>query len=113
MSDEILRRAEALLAEERRAVMAADFDALDEIAGRKAAVMSELRDVRAPAERLRQLRRTAERNGELLAASARGLRAVIRRLSEIRSANGPLRTYSQDGRQQTFGAARGSFERKA
>ena len=113
MTDDILRRAEALLDDERRAVMAADFGALPEIVRRKEAVLAELDWVRAPVERVRQLKAAAERNGALLTASAKGLRSVIRRMSEIRSANGPLRTYGQDGRQQTFGATPGKFERKA
>ena len=109
----IVERASALLEDERAALVAADFKALEDVATRKEALFEELRRTRAPEASLARLRQAAERNAALLAASARGLRAVTRRIAEIRAATGSLRTYSQDGRAQTVGAGQGSLERRA
>ncbi|MBM9596112.1 flagellar protein FlgN [Roseitranquillus sediminis] len=110
---DVVERVAALLEEERAAVLAADFDAMSAIAGRKEPLFVELREAHPTEACLGRLRRMAEENAGLLAASARGIRSVTRRIAEIRSANGPLRTYSQDGRAQTAGVTSRSLERRA
>lgn len=113
MSDSRLREAERLLDEERRALMDGDLAALAGLVERKEALAHLLSGSDVSRERLAVLKVKAERNAELLAASARGVRTVIRRIGEIRDANGPLRTYGRDGMQQTLGTAAGSLEKRA
>lgn len=104
---------EDLLEEERAALLAGDFEALADLVERKQALTDELLRDGTQQSALQRLRRRAERNAGLIEASIRGMRTVARRLAEIRRANGPLQTYSQNGAKQTFGAAPGTFERRA
>jgi flagellar biosynthesis/type III secretory pathway chaperone len=112
MPDTILADLDRLLDEERAALLSGNLAALPTIVVRKEALSSGLA-IAAPSPAARRLRRKAERNAELLAAAGKAIRGVIRRMAEIRSANGPLKTYGCDGTQQTFGSAAGSFEKRA
>lgn len=113
MSDVAIEKIEELLEDERTALLSGDLAALDGIAQRKEALLEDLAWARPASDALKSLRRKAERNAELLEAATKGLRAAMRRVAEIRRANGPLRTYGQDGAEQTLGAQAGSFERRA
>lgn len=113
MPSATIRDLEGLLDAEREALLAGDFGRLAELVARKEALVQKLGDADAGNDALRALRARAERNAELLTAAGRGIRSVLRRLAEIRSANGPLKTYGKDGTAQTLGAGGGSFEKRA
>ena len=113
MADTMIEQIDALLEDERTALLSGELAALEGIAERKEALAGELAQTRPHGGDLAALRRKAERNAELLQAATKGLRSVMRRVSEIRSANGPLKTYGQDGFAQTLGGAGGSFEKRA
>lgn len=113
MSDVAIEKIDDLLEDERTALLSGDLAALQGIAERKEALLQELAHARPGGDALKALRRKAERNAELLEAATKGLRSVMRRVAEIRRANGPLKTYGQDGAQQTLGTGGASFERRA
>ena len=113
MSDVTIEEIDALLEDERTALLSGDLAALGGIAERKEALVAALAKSRPEGEALRALRRKAERNAELLEAATKGLRSVTRRVAEIRRANGPLKTYGRDGTQQTLGSGHRSFEKRA
>jgi flagellar biosynthesis/type III secretory pathway chaperone len=113
MSDSTFENVERLLDAERAALLSGDLGALAGIAERKESLVRELAESEPARGGLARLRAKAERNAELLTASAKGVRAVVRRVGEIRDANGPLKTYGRDGTQQTLGSAAGSLEKRA
>ena len=115
MSETTLTELEALLREEREGLLRGDHAVLASLAERKEALFADLGAAASslPRDRLEHIRREAERNGELLSAATRGLKAVGRRLAEIRAAHGPLNTYSSTGTRRTLGAGRGALERRA
>ena len=113
MAETLIDEVERLLDDERAALVSGNLPAIEEIAARKAALADRLAGARVASETLAALKRRAEENAALLDAAARGLRTATRRLSEIRSANGPLRTYGQDGAERRLGLAKGSFEKRA
>jgi hypothetical protein len=113
MSDARIEEIEALLDDERTALLSGDLAALGDIAARKEALAAGLSATPLDGDTLKALRRKAERNAELIEAAMKGVRSVTRRVAEIRRANGPLKTYGQDGSQQTLGPGNGSFERRA
>jgi hypothetical protein len=113
MPDSTIEEIDLLLEDERAALLSGDLAALPGVAERKEVLARALEQVRPTAEALRTIQAKTERNADLLAAAAKGLRSVTRRVAEIRSANGPLKTYGQDGTQQTLGSVAGSFEKRA
>ncbi len=115
MTDTTVNDLQTVLREEREILLRGDFAALEPIAEAKETLFTRLGSIahRIAAPELKALKDEAEHNRQLLAAAARGLKIVTRRLAEIRSAHGPLNTYSEAGKRQTFGAARGALERRA
>ncbi len=115
MSDTTITELETLLRDERAAVLSGDLAALEPIARIKEDLFSRLAGISRgfPAGKVESLKREAEHNRELLAAAARGLKSVTRRLADIRSAHGPLNTYSRSGERTTLGDRRGALERRA
>lgn len=95
---------ETLLDDVHRALLAGDLTALPELATlmEGATVDANAQD----ASTTDRLRRKAQRNGELLQATTRGLRAAHRRLQELRQATrDQMATYDGNGRRQTLGGA--------
>lgn len=112
MPDTTIEELDRLLDDERAALLAGDLDALPAIVERKEDLTVRLATA-TPTPEAGRLRAKSQRNAELLAAAGKSLRGVIRRMTEIRSANGPLKTYGQDGTQRTLGSVAGSFEKRA
>ena len=106
---------DALLAAEREAILAADFESLNGLLEEKERLMGEIAAPnRADRTRLRRIARKAERNGELLLSLARGIRAAGRRVREIREGGaGVYKTYSQAGECQALTGPAGKLERRA
>lgn len=113
MSDSRFAEVERLLDDEHAALLSGDLAALPGIVERKEQLAQSLTKEGLPEGALATLRTKSEHNAELLAAAAKGVRTVLRRVTEIRDANGPLKTYGQDGRQQTLGSTGGSLEKRA
>lgn len=113
MSDHRFAEVERLLDDERAALLSGDLGALADLAERKEALARDLAESEPEQGTLAALKARSERNAELLAAAARGVRTVMRRITDIREANGPLKTYGRDGTPQTLGASGGSLEKRA
>lgn len=103
----------ALLEREGRAVTQGDFAELPELLARKETLLARLQNEGVTdARALGALKVAAERNGALLHAAERGLRAARHRLLELsRAERGE--TYDAAGRRSDMMAARPLFERKA
>ena len=113
MSDPRFAEVEQLLDDERAALLSGELGALAGLAERKEALVRDLTDSRPEGGALAALKAKSERNAELLAAAAKGVRTAMRRIGDIREANGPLKTYGRDGTQQTLGSSGGSLEKRA
>jgi flagellar biosynthesis/type III secretory pathway chaperone len=113
MPDVKIEDVERLLDDERAALLAGDLAALGGIAERKQALVNALDRGEPARATLTALKLKVERNAELLGAAARGVRTVLRRVTEIREANGPLKTYGRDGTQQTLGSSASTLEKRA
>lgn len=113
MADDPIAELETLLARERDALLAGEFGGLEAFGARKESLFRRLDARRGTPARLAALKAQSERNGELLTAAARGLKTAMRRVAEIRSAHGPLKTYSPNGEAQTHSGGAGRLERRA
>lgn len=101
---------EGLLDSVHAALRAGDFAALPALT----AAVGALEDVALPrdAGALRALQRKLQRNDACLQASARGLRAARRRLTEIAAARAGLQTYTQTGTRQQIGPSQGRLAQR-
>ncbi len=113
MEQTLATRIESILHAERTALLAGSFEALEKIAPMKAAIIPHLLRGGLDKKHLSRLRHVAARNEALLAASAEGIRAAVRRVSDIRDALEPLNTYSPDGARQGLTQKSGKVERRA
>ncbi|MBL9059769.1 MAG: flagellar biosynthesis protein FlgN [Mangrovicoccus sp.] len=97
-SDDGTGRLATLLAEERRCLIAADIDGLADLAAEKQALAEALalRPVPAGGDAAR-LAALARRNQALLEAAADGLRAALRRVTEVRNLHRGRGTYDASG----------------
>ncbi len=100
-----------LLEAENRALAAGRLGDLDALRTRKEDLLPRLTGA-APDALTQEVRALAERNADLLDATARGVKAALQQVSEARLSGG-LRTYDDAGAAVALGAARRSVERKA
>jgi hypothetical protein len=100
--------ADRLLDHAHDALIAGDLAALGPLAEAMEKVQGWSDLDRPTAERLR---RKADRNGQMLQAAARGVRAAQRRLAEI-SAEPGLTTYDARGRREQVGQVSGAAPRR-
>ena len=112
-NDPILDRAEDFLERERAILRSGRIAELSEIADMHGAVIASLENAQGDIARIRRLRALAVRNGEMLAASAQGVRRALKRLGELQKASGPIESYSANGRRCEIGSINPKFERKA
>lgn len=94
--ESILKDLQALLLQERAALLRADFAALEALIEPKQALLTHLADMAAPATALERLRHEALRNDALLQAVTAGLAAVGARLRAYRDGV-QTSCYSADG----------------
>ncbi len=101
---------ETLLDAVHRALRAGDFAALPALTA-----VAEAWDTdslpRDPAA-LRAMQRKLQRNDACLQASARGLRAARRRMTEIAAARAGLQTYTQSGLRLQVGLSQGTLTQR-
>ena len=91
-------RLAALLAEERRCLLAGDIDRLADLAPEKQALAEALaRQPRPAGSDVTGLATQARRNQVLLDAAADGLRAALRRVTELRNLHRGRGTYGAGG----------------
>ncbi|MGQ0564907.1 MAG: hypothetical protein ACT4OK_07520 [Gemmobacter sp.] len=101
---------EALLDAVHAALRTADFASLPALTAAVGAAGSAMLPDDPAA--LRLLQRKLQRNEACLQASARGLRAARRRMTEIAAARAGLQTYSRTGERQQIGAAQGALAQR-
>lgn len=104
-------RLEAVLDQLHKCILGADFSELPKILAeteRLSATLGTLPN-RSVAERIRY---KANRNGQCLQASARGLRAAQRRLDEISTATTRLSTYTSRGQRAEVGTCPGTLAQR-
>jgi len=104
---------EDLLMRERTAILAGQFDVLERLATEKQRLVGLVAQQNADGESLSRLRHLAERNGKLLAAMDRGIKAATRRIEVLRKGPGTLQTYNASGQRQTITATDHSLLRRA
>lgn len=108
-----IRAIEDLLKRERAAILAGDIDKLAGFAPEKEHLLSRLRTPEEQPLALEKLRQQADQNRQLLAASAKGIRAARQRLEALISGQSELRTYTPEGRAQDLSKRGSRLERKA
>ena len=101
---------ESLLDAVHAALRAGDFAGLPALT--QAVEALETRALPRDAAALRTLQRKLQRNEACLQASARGLRAARRRMTEIAAARAGLQTYTMGGQRQQIGPAQGTLAQR-
>lgn len=95
---------------ERAALLASDFEGLERLAGEKERLLAAIALAR-PTDLPGELRELASRNGELLDAIQRGLKAGLQRIEALRGGGTPLRSYDVSGAPAAIGPTRPKFHR--
>ena len=108
MSD--LAMVEALMDSLQRALIRADYTALQQVTAQLEAALADLPPQRDRAV-LERLRRKADRNAACALAAGRGVRAALNRLTDIRQAAAGLVTYDENGKRTGHGAVSGLHRR--
>lgn len=91
-----------VLAEQRRSLLAGELGDLARMIEDLEAMSARLSGGGIEERELAALREQARRNGEILLASARGVRAVRRRLKELSEAGSSMQTYTSAGRREAL-----------
>lgn len=114
MDKQVLSALDALLDDERAALIAGDLDRIAVLADRKASLVAGLADTQDDKEALLPLHHKIKRNQALLDGALEGIRTVTARIAAMRGVNATLETYDRNGRRQTWYAPRGNgVERRA
>ncbi len=103
----------ALLADERRALLAGDLAQLPIFIAGKEKLLALLGTGPADAEELARLRAAAGTNQALIDAALRGVRAARARIEVARGGGPALSTYDASGKAATHGAQASNLERRA
>ncbi|MDB5659316.1 MAG: hypothetical protein JWS10_1931 [Cypionkella sp.] len=93
---------ERLMDEMHTAIVTADFDGLGRLSPKLDAALESL-PKRMDQKLLQRLQRKAERNASSAAAAAKGVRAAIRRLNDVKQNAIALVTYDENGQRATHG----------
>lgn len=114
---QLMNRTMALLRQERKALLAADFGAFGQTSEALTDALDRLAklpvdDPEAAREGMERIRSAAKRNQVLIEASRRGLETVKRLEAETRSARTKLSTYSGAGTTQDIAPSRVQTDRR-
>ncbi|MCK8463351.1 flagellar biosynthesis protein FlgN [Aliiroseovarius sp. S1339] len=109
----VLNALEDLLEGERTQILAGEIEKLSRLLPEKERLLNALKASDEDFPLLERLRDQVDRNQQLLAAAARGIRSVKQRLDALKTSQTELRTYSQAGRPQDLSKQESRFERKA
>lgn len=104
---------ERLLEDERKLILAGQFDGLADVTDRKAAALTELADWKLPAARLSGIAARVSRNQALLDAAIRGIKDARIRIETVIGAAGTLATYDSQGKKADIGQSRTELRKKA
>ena len=102
-----------LLDNERRLILTGRIAALEKMSGDKERLLARLPGAVNDTATLERLRAKVARNQELLAACARGILAVRRRLEQLTGETPELRTYGRDGTHAALGPDGAGYNRRA
>lgn len=106
-------RIEALIEEERQALLAGDLDRLGDLVDQKEQLFASAGSIAEHAA-LDRMQTNLRRNHALFDEALKGIRAVSARLAEINRLRDTLETYDASGRKSRLRAGdRGKIERRA
>lgn len=111
----LINRLDALLEDERRALLDGDLDAIASLMERKEALIDTL-NAQDPGEQrdLEALQGKVDRNQALLDGALEGIRKVAGRMAAFRKIRRTLETYDRSGRKQAIqGEAEHQIEKRA
>ena len=108
-----LKSVETYLERERRILRKGQIAELADLAEDREKVLTMLGAARGNGPALERLRTEVHRNNTLMEAAASGLRAAIKRISDLRAASGPIGSYSASGERLEIGSNSPTVERKA
>lgn len=95
---ETKERLEALISEEREALINGDFEKIAELMEEKEEMTQDLSDLRLPAGELAPIKNGLRRNQELFDEALKGIRRVSARLVELQTVRKSINTYDALGR---------------
>ncbi|MBV7407967.1 hypothetical protein [Maritimibacter sp. DP1N21-5] len=98
---------------EKALILRGDIAAVHRMAVEKERFLKKLARPRFQRHNLADLKRRAERNSDLLLASARGFKAVQDQLAQVTTAPPDLRTYGRDGQSSALGKPDPGFNKRA
>lgn len=104
---------QALLADERKALLSGDLTALPAFIGPKETLMSSPDLMSAPQEELENLQSAAKSNQALLEAALKGVQAARERIEIAKSGGASLSTYTAQGKSSAHSAPQSKIERRA
>lgn len=108
-----LRSVEIYLDREREILRTGQIGKLASLAEERERALATLDAAKGNGPLLQKLRSDVRRNNALMQAAASGLRAAIKRISDLRAATGPIGSYSAKGERLEIGASAPTVERKA
>lgn len=98
---------------EKAMILKGDLDGVHRMSREKQRLMTRLGRAQVDHVTLATLRDRAERNNRLLAASARGFRAVQEHLKRLTDGPATLQTYGRDGQRAALDQGRTDFNKRA
>ncbi|MBR2573341.1 MAG: flagellar protein FlgN [Loktanella sp.] len=113
MRDSTATELRSLLETEIAAILAGQYDVLDDLAARKDQLFHELQQAPRAAADLRAISRMLARNQALLAAALKGISAARLRLTALKAVRDGLQVYDQTGRFAASPVTRPDLVRKA
>jgi flagellar biosynthesis/type III secretory pathway chaperone len=109
---DVVAALEDLLEAERALVLTGDVGALEQLAGRKEALLAALAGAEVTPAALERLRLGLDRNARVLSAAGQGIRDAIERVRQLADP-APLVTYDGQGRRSEIEAPSPSVSRSA
>ena len=114
-SMELICDLDRLLDQERKALMKGDLESIGALTTRKEELVSRINNLDlAPGDDLLSVHEKVTRNQALLNSALDGIRAVAKRMSDLRKVRASLEIYDESGRKKTFGSnVASSVEKRA
>lgn len=109
----VLDALEDLLERERRMILSGSIDDLARLTPEKTRLLSRMAGAAGTAQTFDRVRQKADRNQELLAAVARGVKSVARKLEAMQGVREPLKTYDRTGQARDLSGRTSSFEKRS
>jgi hypothetical protein len=113
MTDNVLAQLFTVLADERAALLSADYGALSDLAAAKEEYLQGLNRTPPPKDVLRTLKAQISENQGLIAAALRGVDAARRRIAALEDVRDVLTTYDPSGKVTQTPTTHKTLEKKA